>query len=263
MRIAVVGYGRMGREVEAMAGELGHEVVARLDRDAVLDSGSLAGAEAAVEFTLPEAAPGTLVQLARLGVPTVSGTTGWYDHLPRVRAAVAEAGGTLLYAPNFSVGVAVFRRWLRSAAAGLDGLPAYDVSLHEVHHTGKVDHPSGTARLLAETIVEAAHRIEGWTPWPAPAGEGAGAATESGRATGGSLDRSTLRVTSERVGSVPGTHTVTVDGPDDQITLTHTARSRRGFARGAVQAAAWIQGRTGVFTLDDMLDDLLGQGSAS
>lgn len=263
MKIAVVGYGRMGREVEAMAGELGHEVVARLDRGAALDPASLAGAEAAVEFTLPDAAPDTLIQLARLGVPTVSGTTGWYDRLPRVREVVEAEGGALLYAPNFSVGVAVFRRWLRFAATGLDGLPEYDVSLHEVHHTGKVDHPSGTARLLAETIVDAADRIEGWTPWPAPTGGDAAPGVEAGQGTGGSLDRSALRVTSERVGSVPGTHAVTVDGPDDQITLTHTARSRRGFARGAVQAAAWIQGRAGVFTLDDMLDDLLGQGSTS
>lgn len=242
MKIALVGYGRMGREVEVLALEEGHRVVARLDREDGLDSEALAGAEVAVEFTTPEAAPDTLVALAEAGVPVATGTTGWYGHLPRVKAAVESAGTGLVYAPNFSLGVAVFRRWVRLVAGDLDGLPDYDVSLHEVHHTGKADHPSGTARLLADTVVEATGRKERWAEWPA---------------SGPEIDPEVLQVTSARVGRVPGTHTVTVDGPDDQVTLTHTARNRKGFARGALLAADWIRGRSGVFTLDDVLADRL------
>lgn len=243
MKIALVGYGRMGREVEGLAVEDGHQVVARIDQEDELDTDALAGAEVAVEFTTPGAAPDTLAALAEAGVPVATGTTGWYDQLPRVRAAVEAAGTGLVYAPNFSLGVAVFRRWVRFMAGDLDGLHDYDVALHEVHHTGKADHPSGTARLLADTIVEATGRKDAWAEWPA---------------SGPTVDPGTLQVTSARVGRVPGTHTVTVDGPDDQITLTHTARNRTGFARGALLAADWIRGRSGVFTLDDVLADRLG-----
>lgn len=245
MKIAIVGYGRMGREVEALALEAGHEVVARLGRDDAVNADTLAGAEVAVEFTLPDSAPDTLVALARAGVPAATGTTGWYDDLPRVRAAVEEAGTGLVYAPNFSIGVAVFRRWVDAMARDLDGLEDYDVALHETHHTGKVDHPSGTARMLADTIVEATARKTRWAEWPA---------------SGPDIDPATLQVTSARVGRVPGTHEIAVDGPDDRITLTHTARNRRGFARGALLAAGWIRTRSGVFTLEDVLADRLGPG---
>lgn len=241
MKIALVGYGRMGHEVEAVALEAGHQVVARLDREDVVDREALAGAEVAVEFSVPDAAPAILESLAAAGVPAVSGTTGWYDHLPRVRAAVERHGSALVHAPNFSVGVAVFHRWVRTVARDLDGLPDYDLALHETHHVGKVDHPSGTARLLAETVLSETDRKVRWAEGPPR----------------GVPDPDTLWVTSARVGSVPGTHELVLDGPDDQIVLRHTARSRKGFARGALLAAEWIQGRTGVFTLDDVLDERL------
>lgn len=245
MKIAIVGPGRMGREVEALAQERGHQVVARLGRGEPITLESLWGADVAVEFTTPDAAPEVLAQLAKLGVPAVSGTTGWYHRLPEVRAAVAASGSALVYAPNFSVGVAVFLRWVREMARDLDGIPDYDVSLHETHHAAKKDHPSGTARLLADAIVAETSRKQGWAPAPPD----------------GAADAQTLWVSSARVGNVPGTHEVVVDGPDDQIVLRHEARSRRGFARGALLAAEWIQGRTGIFTLDDLLDDRLHRRS--
>lgn len=246
MKIAVVGPGRMGGEVVALAREEGHDVVAVLGPDAELTGEALAGAEAVVEFTLPEAAPDVLVSLAATGVPTVSGTTGWYAHLPRVSEAVTAHGSALLYAPNFSLGVALFRRWVAGVARALDGLPDYDVALHETHHADKVDAPSGTARLLAETVLGATETKDRWELFPGEGGEGT------------ALDPRVLRVSAARVGAVPGTHDLILDGPDDQILLRHTARSRRGFARGALEAAAWLRGRRGVFTLDDLLDDRLG-----
>ncbi len=246
MKLAIVGPGRMGQEVARLAEDEGHEVVATLGRDSELSVVALADAHAAIEFTLPEAAPDVLVQLAATRVPVVSGTTGWSQHLDRVRRAVDSHGSALLHAPNFSLGVAVFRRWVAVAARALGGLPGYDVALHEVHHTGKLDAPSGTARLLAETILEATDEKDRWALFPADGSEG------------DALDPRVLRVSAARVGQVPGTHEVVFDGPDDQVFLRHTARNRRGFARGALEAARWLQGRQGVFTLDDLLDDRLG-----
>jgi len=231
----------MGREVEALAGERGHQVVARLGRGDPITPESLWGADVAVEFTSPQAAPDLLVALARAGVPAVSGTTGWYHRLPEVTAAVEASGSALVFAPNFSVGIAVFLRWVREVARDLDAIPDYDVALHETHHAAKRDHPSGTARLLAETILRETTRKGSWASGPPD----------------GAPDPGTLWVSSARVGHVPGTHEVVLDGPDDQIVLRHEARSRRGFARGALLAAEWIRARTGVFTLDDLLDDRL------
>ena len=235
----------MGREGASLAREDGQEVVAILGRDSDLSLEALGGADAVIEFTLPEAAPDVLVRLAASRVPMVSGTTGWSGDLDRVREAVEAHGSALLHAPNFSLGVAVFRRWVAEAARALGGLPGYDLAIHEVHHTGKADAPSGTARLLAETVLDSTDEKDSWALFPADVPQGT------------TLDPGVLRVSSARVGQVPGTHDVIFDGPDDQILLRHTARNRRGFARGALEAARWIQGRQGVFTLDDLLDDRL------
>ena len=246
MRLALVGHGRMGQEVGALAREEGHEIVAILGRGSLLSKEALEGADAVVEFTVPESAPEVLIRLAATGVPVVNGTTGWDQDRARARTAVETHGPALLHSPNFSLGVALFRRWVAVAARALEGLPDYDVALHETHHTGKADAPSGTARLLAETILSATPTKGRWALFP-------GAGSEEGV-----LDPSVLRVSAARVGRVPGTHDVIIDGPDDQILLRHTARTRRGFARGALEAARWLQGRNGFFTLDDLLDDRLG-----
>jgi 4-hydroxy-tetrahydrodipicolinate reductase len=250
MKLAIVGYGRMGKAVEKLAVEAGHVIVAKLDLGDPLSADALEGTTAAIEFTTPEAAPQALSALAALRIPTVSGTTGWYEYLPSVTAAVESHGSGLIYAPNFSLGVALFRRLVRTAARlanglanGLtDGLDVYDLALRETHHRGKVDHPSGTARSLAEEMVEVMARKHRWAEGPPE----------------GIPDPETLWVSVAREGAVPGTHSVSLDSPDDRITLTHEARSRDGFARGALMAADWISGRRGVFTLEDVLRDRFG-----
>jgi 4-hydroxy-tetrahydrodipicolinate reductase len=241
----------MGHEVERLALAAGDEVVARLGRGDRLDLDALAGAEVAVEFSVPDAAPGNLVALAAAGVSVACGTTGWLDALPRVVAAVEAAGTGLIHAPNFSVGVALFTRLVREAARALDDLTEYDVALHETHHRHKLDHPSGTARALADLVVGAVRRKTGWrevSALPAP--------EDAARVAG--VGPETLRVSVTRSGDVPGTHVLAIDGPDDRLELRHEARGRSGFARGALEAARWIRGRRGVFTLEAYLADRFG-----
>jgi 4-hydroxy-tetrahydrodipicolinate reductase len=245
VRIAIVGYGRMGHEVERLALAAGDEVVARLGRGDPIEPSSLAGAEVAVEFTVPDAAPDTLVALAGAGVDVACGTTGWLEALPRVRAAVEAAGTGLVHAPNFSLGVAIFSRLVREAARALDVLPEYDLELHETHHRHKLDHPSGTARALADLVVGEVRRKTGWSEVP----------TEAAGSGSPELGPETLRVTVTRSGDVPGTHVLGIDGPDDRLELRHEALGRSGFARGALDAARWIRGRRGVFTLEAYLAD--------
>lgn len=244
MKVALIGYGRMGRAVEQVAEARGHEVVARIDQDGNLEgrgitAEALNGAEVAIEFSVPEAAPANIGALAACGVDTVTGTTGWYDRLAEVRAAVEGAGSGLIYAPNFSLGMQLFFRLARLAARLSDRLEGYDAYLLEAHHRHKKDHPSGTARRLAEILLAELSGKERWELGPPE----------------GAIDPSVLQVTAVRAGEIPGSHTVGLDGLDDRIELSHEARGRAGFARGAVAAAEWIRGRSGLFTLDDMLEE--------
>lgn len=242
MKIALVGYGRMGRAVEAVAEERGHEVVARLDvaDDSAgdgLTARRLAGADVAIEFTVPDAAAANLAALAAAGVDVVCGTTGWYDGLPEVRRAVEAAGTGLIYAPNFSLGVQAFFRLAQAAGRLAERLADWDAHVLEAHHRHKADSPSGTARKLAELLLAELTRKTRWELGPAP----------------GPVDPAVLQVSSVRAGEIAGIHVVGLEGPDDRIEIRHEARGRTGFARGAVAAAEWIHGRAGVFTLDDML----------
>lgn len=234
----------MGRAVEEVAKARGHEVVACIDIDdsrkgSVIDRHRLGGADAAIEFTVPEAAVSNLKGLAECGIDTVSGTTGWFDRLPEVEKAVESAGTGLIYAPNFSLGVQLFFRLARLAGRLADGLDEYDVHVAESHHRHKLDHPSGTAAKLAAILLEELTRKQRWE-----LGTGDGA-----------IDPAVLQVTSVRAGEIPGVHAVGLEGPDDRIEVRHEARGRTGFARGAVAAAEWVHGRKGIFTLDDMLAD--------
>lgn len=251
MRLALVGLGRMALAVERAALARGHEVVLRIGREenpggSALTPERLKEVEVAVEFTVPGAAPANLLALARAGVPTVSGTTGWTHELSHITAQVREHGSSLLFASNFSLGVALFRRLVKQAAELMAPFPEYDPALVEIHHRHKVDHPSGTARDLADLLVE---RLPAKARWAAP---------QDGT---GPVDEDTLSVGWLRTGENPGAHTVMFEGPLDRIELRHEARDRSVFALGAVRAAEWLPGRSGVFTLDDLLDSEV-QGGA-
>lgn len=242
MRIALVGHGRMGREIEVQARDLGHAVCCVADSHAELEAADLSGAEVAIEFTAPDQAVRNIGLLAARGVPTVVGTTGWYDCLPEVRALISDHGTGLLYSPNFSIGVQLFFRIVEHAASLFGGFAEYDVLGHERHHASKADAPSGTALHLAELLLAAVPRKT----------------TLVVDLPGRPLVPEELHFSSARGGHDPGTHTVTFDGPADRIELTHSAKSRAGFARGALAAAEWLCGRRGVFTMDDFLADRLG-----
>lgn len=227
MRIALVGYGRMGRMVETAATARGHQIVARFDLDnnpggAGLTPAALREVDLAVEFSTPETVLDNLRRLIPGGIPVVTGTTGWYDHLPEVRQLVAVHGGAFVYSPNFSIGVNLFFEVVRQAAQLVATYDHFDPFLIERHHRQKLDAPSGTALRLLEDLRDAfAERT------PAPV--------------------------SVRAGYLPGTHEVGFDSPSETITLTHTARNREGFAEGAVLAAEKLLGRQGFFALAELL----------
>jgi len=223
--LALIGMGKMGRALASLAPERGFRVVAELDparTDYVgISRDSLRGAQVAIEFTTPDAAPANARACAVAGCPVVVGTTGWYDQLPAVAAEVERSGGALLTAPNFSIGVAVFDRVVAEAAHLFAQLQGFDAHLIETHHAAKKDAPSGTAGALAKTV-------------------------------SGGLGRP-IPVTSIRTGHVPGTHEVVFDAPFEQVRLVHEARDRRVFAEGALVAARWLVGRRGVYTMADVL----------
>jgi len=248
MKLALFGYGRMGRAVHEIAVERGHEVTATLDegtneRGGGITRKALAGARVAIDFSTGESVLPNVRRACELGANVVVGTTGWDSDLGEVEAIVTESGTGLLYAPNFSIGMFLFTRLVESAARMVDRIEDYDVHLWEAHHRHKVDHPGGTARALADLLVSEIERKVGWTtdlPGGAP------------------HDVRELQVAVSRVGEVPGIHEVGLEGPDDRIQLRHEARNRLGFARGSVLAAEWLEGRSGVFTLPDFMADLLG-----
>jgi 4-hydroxy-tetrahydrodipicolinate reductase len=227
MRIVIVGSGRMGRAVAALAERRGHRVHAVIGRaeneaGAGLTAERLRGADVAVEFTRPEAAAANVTRLVEAGVPVVSGTTGWEKLMPDVAALVERTGGALLHAANFSVGVHLFLRAARHLARELAGRSEFDAFILEEHHAAKRDAPSGTATVL-HGVLSAAD----------PARE--------------------FPITSIRAGATPGTHMLAYDGEHERIALRHVARSRDGFAAGALAAAEWLPGRRGVYTFDDVL----------
>ena len=234
LRLAVVGMGRMGRAIAALAPERGWTVVATLGsadtRDGVTPS-QLNGADVAIEFTVPDAAPANVRALLAAGCPVVVGTTGWYDALPAISEEVRAARSAMLYAPNFSIGVNVFQRVVAEAARTIGAVPGFDAHLVETHHAAKKDAPSGTAIMLA-------------------------------RAASDALGRE-VPVTSVRTGSVPGTHEIVFDAPFETVRLEHVARDRRVFAEGALLAARWLHGRTGVFGMQDVLDPARSTPSSS
>jgi 4-hydroxy-tetrahydrodipicolinate reductase len=223
-QLAIVGMGKMGQAIAELAPSRGWEVVARLDEPeakAGITKTSLAGADVAVEFTTPAAAPSNVRAVIGAGRPIVVGTTGWYDQLPELQQWVRSQGGALLTASNFSLGVNIFERVIETAARLLGKAPGFDAHMVETHHSAKKDAPSGTALTLGRTASQAFGRE--------------------------------IPITSVRTGSVPGTHELLFDAPFEQIHLEHVARDRRVFAEGALVAAAWLIGKKGVFTMQDVL----------
>lgn len=248
MKIALIGYGKMGRMIEQIALSRGHEIVCIIDMDNqdAFESEAFASADVAIEFTAPQAAYGNYLKAFAKGVKVVSGSTGWMkDHGDDVRRMCTEEGHTLFWASNFSVGMAVFSAVNRYLARIMDGFPQYDVAMEEVHHVHKLDHPSGTAITLAEELVDGIGRKDGWT---------VGTVTNPDGTVDGTKDTPAgkLRIDSIRRGEVPGIHSITYDSEADSITITHDAHSRKGFALGAVLAAEYTRDHSGLLTISDM-----------
>jgi len=227
VRLAIVGYGKMGQAVAALALERGHAIHAMVKSSdnagaQALTRERLAGVDVAVEFTRPEAVVPNLERLIELGIPTVTCTTGWAEALPRITALVEARKGALLHAANFSVGVHLFLRGARELARSFSGHSEFVASIQEEHHAAKLDIPSGTALLLQRQL----------------------GSTDSSRP---------FPIASVRTGTVPGTHTLTYQGPHETVALSHVARDREAFAAGALTAAEWLPGKTGVFTFEHLL----------
>jgi 4-hydroxy-tetrahydrodipicolinate reductase len=220
MKLAIVGYGKMGRMIEALAPEYGFTVHVRVDLDDSMEGAR--GADVAIEFSAPEAAVGNVEKLAAMGVPAVVGTTGWLTEMDRVVAAIEKHSTGLVWSPNFSIGVNVFSRLVREAAKLLADEPQYGAWAWEIHHHTKKDAPSGTLIKLVNDMKTAGYER-------------------------------TIDVGSNRAGAHPGTHEIGFDSAADTITLRHAARSREGFARGALKAARWIPGKVGVFEFSEVL----------
>lgn len=231
MKIGLFGYGKMGKMIERIATERGHTIVAKID----LENTNIPfeAMDVAIDFSTPDSAFGNITSCFKNKVPVISGTTGWLDQYDEAIKICKEQQSAFIYASNFSLGVNVFFELNAYLAKMMKGLNQYNVELEEIHHTQKLDAPSGTAISLAEGIVDHSN-YSGWV-----------------------LDKkaeNSITINSKREGSVPGTHTISYGSQVDEIQIKHTAHNREGFALGAVIAAEWIQGKTGIFSMKDVLN---------
>ncbi|MGS2739860.1 4-hydroxy-tetrahydrodipicolinate reductase [Sinomicrobium sp. M5D2P17] len=231
MKIALLGYGKMGKMIEQIAISRNHEIVAKIDNE--FTAQDIAVADVAIDFSVPSAAFGNITSCLENGVPVISGTTGWLDNYDKAVELCHKQGGAFIYASNFSLGVNIFFQLNEYLARMMSNLKEYQVSMEEIHHTQKLDAPSGTAITLAEGIIKNSSKT-GWQLDKAGANE--------------------IPITAKRIENVPGTHSIRYSGKVDDIEITHTAHSREGFALGAVIAAEWIIGKTGVFSMKDVLN---------
>lgn len=236
IKIALVGYGKMGKAIEACAMQKGHQILLRISSQnlAELTVGNLQQCDVAIECSNPHSAPDNIKTCIRAGIPVICGSTGWLDQLETIRQFALSSNGGFLYASNFSIGVNIFFELNRKLAALMAPHTEYKVSIEEIHHTGKKDAPSGTAISIAEGILNNNQHLSQWVNH----------ATET---TG------ELPIISKRIDPAPGTHSVNYRSAVDDIEITHTAHNRDGFAAGAVLAAEFMKGKKGLFTMKDVL----------
>ncbi len=239
MKIALLGYGRMGREIEQLAIEGGDEIIVKTDVTSpeVFNPQTAALCDVAIEFSGPAAAAETILRALTYGVPVVSGSTGWLERYDEVARYCTERNGSFIYSSNYSIGVNILFRLNIELARIMRGIPGYNAEIGEVHHAAKVDAPSGTAITLAGQITDQHNSYSGWV-----------------KAEEEEPERGMIPVASVREGKVPGIHSVTWRSNDDIISLKHEALGRRGFATGALLAAEFISTRRGVFTMKDVLN---------
>jgi 4-hydroxy-tetrahydrodipicolinate reductase len=237
MKIALVGYGKMGREIEQIAVARGHEIVSIIDIDNPedFDSPQFLSAAVAIEFSRPQSAFANYQKCFEQNIPVVAGTTGWLEHLEEVKKICTEQHKTFFYASNYSIGVNIFFAVNKYLAKIMNGFPSYDVRMEEIHHIHKLDSPSGTGITLAEGILENINRKTQWI-------EALEGAPED------------LLIHSLREGEVPGIHEIIYESEADVIQIKHDAKSRKGFALGAVLSAEFVQGKSGFLTMNDMLN---------
>jgi len=231
MRIAILGYGKMGKMIEKIALNRDHEIVAKIDINST--DINFNKADVAIDFSIPDAAFNNIKRCLENGVPVISGTTGWLDKYPEAVALCEKNNGAFIYASNYSLGVNIFFQINEYLAKIMNNHSEYSVAMEEIHHTQKLDAPSGTAITLAEGIIKHTNK-EKWTLEAPEANE--------------------IPIRAKRIDAVPGTHTVRYESEIDSISMTHTANSREGFALGAVVAAEWIVGKSGIFTMKDVLN---------
>ena len=236
MKIALIGYGKMGKAIEEIAVSRGHTIILKVSLENLQDNTieNIRQADVAIEFTGPESAYENILRCLDAGVPVISGSTGWLARLDEVRRYCEQKNGTFLYASNFSVGVNLFFELNKRLAALMADHPEYEPRITEIHHTQKRDAPSGTAITLAEQLLEKIHRKKEWV-----------------NHISDNLDE--LEILSERVDPAPGIHTIAYESDIDTITITHTAHNRRGFATGAVLAAEFAASRKGIYQMSDVL----------
>jgi len=241
MKIALIGYGKMGKAIEEIAIQRGHEVILKVDSKTENWEAKLEKVDVAIEFTRPDSAIHNLSSLIEANIPTITGTTGWYSNYKTISELVKQKNGSFLAATNFSIGVNLFFAINKLTARLLNTQPDYEVSMEEIHHLQKLDAPSGTAITLAEQLIENLDSKNKWI-----------CIEDQNQAE--SIDSETVPIYAFREDGVPGTHTINYESDIDSITLTHTAHNRKGFALGAVLSAEFILNKKGIFTMNDVLN---------
>lgn len=250
MKITIIGYGKMGHAIEEVAKQQNIDIVSIIDPTSnnathkSITAASIKGSDVAIDFTKSQATLDNVEKVAGLGSNIVVGTTGWYDDIEKVKKIVKKHGVGLVYSPNFSIGVNLFFRMVENASAIMNRFPNYDPFIYEIHHRQKTDAPGGTAKRLGEIVIGNINRKKKLV---------------FDRVNGRKIASDELHLASIRAGYITGTHVVGFDGEYDTIELKHTAKSRTGYAQGAITAAQWVKNRKGIYTFDEVLANIIGE----